>query len=121
MKRSPLRKVSKKREKLNREYSKLRKEYLDAHPICQIWLDDNGWRQWTETPPSYYKDGHPSIPAIVLKMSYGAPWATECHHRRGRGRFLLDTSTWMALSFDMHRWVHNNPAQAYAKGYMLKR
>jgi hypothetical protein len=36
MKRTPLRKVSKKRQKELREYSKLRKAHLSEHPTCEV-------------------------------------------------------------------------------------
>lgn len=36
LKRSPLRAVSKKRQKENRQYTKLRAEYLEEHPVCEI-------------------------------------------------------------------------------------
>ena len=36
MKKTPLRRVSKKRQKELREYSKLRKAYLSEHPTCEV-------------------------------------------------------------------------------------
>jgi hypothetical protein len=36
MKRSPLRRVSKKRAKQNRLYAKVRKEYLEQNPVCEV-------------------------------------------------------------------------------------
>ena len=36
MKRTPLRRVSIKRQKELREYAKIRKEYLAAHPTCEV-------------------------------------------------------------------------------------
>ncbi len=36
MKRNPLRKISKKMSSRLREYAKVRKEYLAAHPMCEV-------------------------------------------------------------------------------------
>lgn len=47
--------------------------------------------------------------------------ATEVHHMRGRGRYLLDTRTFMAVCADCHRKIHNNVGWAMEKGYMLSR
>lgn len=55
------------------------------------------------------------------KVKYWIPRATEIHHKKGRGKYLLDTSTWMALSQEGHRHIHNNPKEAYEKGWMLTR
>lgn len=35
MKRTPIRPVSKRMARMNRQYMKLRKEYLEAHPVCE--------------------------------------------------------------------------------------
>lgn len=40
MKRTPIRRVSKKRAKQNAEYMKLRKKFLEDHPVCQICNDE---------------------------------------------------------------------------------
>lgn len=47
--------------------------------------------------------------------------ATELHHRKGRGKYLLDESTWLAVCFNCHRTIHDKPALAYATGLLLKR
>lgn len=50
----------------------------------------------------------------------GTP-TTDVHHKKGRGKYLLDTSTWIALSREGHRKVEENPTWAYENGYSLKR
>jgi hypothetical protein len=47
--------------------------------------------------------------------------ATDIHHSRGRGRFLLDTSTWVPLSRKAHIEVEGNPELAKEQGFSLER
>jgi hypothetical protein len=47
--------------------------------------------------------------------------ATEVHHKRGRGRFLLATETYMSVCWACHKLIHDNPAWATKKGYMISR
>lgn len=42
--------------------------------------------------------------------------ATEIHHKKKRGRNFLNVETWIAVSSAAHRWIHDNPAEARAKG-----
>ncbi len=44
--------------------------------------------------------------------------ATEIHHAKGRGKYLLDTSTWLAVSREGHRWIHENPSEAENLGLL---
>jgi hypothetical protein len=102
MKRTPLRKVSVQRAKELREYSKLRKIYLEAHPYCQVWLLEMGIKY----------EGSP----------LEAPLSHDIHHRQGRQRSKLnDTSMWLAVCRDSHHKIHNNPRWAYEHGYLIKK
>ena len=85
-------KVTKKRNQLNRQYMKLRAEYLRCHPNCEYF--------------AHFKEIRP---------------ATEIHHRKGRGSFMLDTSTWMAVCTKGHQEIHFNTAESYKRGWMLPR
>ena len=89
---TPIRRVSLKRAKQNREYTKLRREYLAEQPACRIHMaDDRGFVR-----------------------------ATEIHHRAGRiGKLLTDRSNFMPLCSECHRWIHDHPSEARAKGYLL--
>lgn len=108
MKRMPIRRVSAKRGKQLREYSKLRKEYLEAHPICEIWLAEN------QTKLLHTEDAEGLLGE--------APRSEEIHHRRGRfGSRLNDTEFWLALCPACHRLIHQNPKWAYERGYLLHR
>lgn len=58
---------------------------------------------------------------IGIKMPHFR--ATEqVHHMRGKiGSNYLDESTWLAISAVGHAWVHQNPAEARKRGWMLSR
>lgn len=43
------------------------------------------------------------------------------HHKRGRGKWLLDVEYWLAVCFWCHRRIHDNPAWAREQGYLLSR
>jgi hypothetical protein len=88
-----IRKVAKKRGHLNRQYMKLRSAYLTENQLC-LW---------------YLEEQNALIPS------------TQIHHRRGRGQFLLDTTTWMPVSDYGHKMIHANPKYSYEKGYMQPR
>ena len=91
--RTPIRKVSVKQSALLRQYMKQRKVFLEAHPWCEV---------------SSLHNDRPNP-------------ATDIHHMKGRGKYLLDESTWLAVSRYAHVWIHNNPKQARALGYILPR
>ena len=49
------------------------------------------------------------------------PWfkATEVHHIRGRlGPLLTDQRYWLPVSPKGHQWIHGNPHDARAQGYL---
>lgn len=86
-----MKKVSRQREKQNREYSKLRKAFLEEHPTCRV-CEESG---------------------------YVAQAATEIHHADGRENELLNkTESWIPICRDHHYWVHDNPAKARLKGWL---
>jgi hypothetical protein len=43
----------------------------------------------------------------------------DVHHKRGRGKHLLNTETWMAGCRECHRKIHDNPRWARANGYLI--
>src|SRR5690606_17542663 len=52
----------------------------------------------------------------------GRQEAVEIHHKRGRdGSALLDASYFMGVCLDCHRHLHHHPADAYNKGWLLRR
>ena len=112
--RKPIKKVAKKRAALNREYMKLRDAFLKRYPYCQWYLAENSIKLEDINPNGWVRAGHEA-------SGLYPPASTECHHKKGRGKYLLDTSTWMAVSAEGHRAIHANPKLSYERGYMLPR
>lgn len=110
----PIRKVSKKRGPLNAQYMRLRADFLKTHPYCQWFLTEIGNRQENVRADGMAIDNNEN--RFVM-----CPLSTEIHHRKGRGKYLLDTLTWMAVSNEGHKAIHADPKTSYAKGYMLPR
>jgi hypothetical protein len=92
MKRSPLRKVSKKRAVEMRKYLKLREKFLTVQPWCEVGAT---WQCTTK--------------------------ATDVHHMRGRGKYLCDWSYFMAVCRFCHQYVHDNPYWARKHKYILSK
>lgn len=89
MKRTPLKKVSRKRAKELKVYSELRKLFLSARQYCEIFVDGCTRR------------------------------ATELHHVNGRnGRRLLDTQWFLPSCRNCHRYLHDNPRFARENGFL---
>lgn len=45
---------------------------------------------------------------------------TEVHHMRGRGRYLLDQTTWLPVCFTCHHEkIHKHPAWARENGFLF--
>ena len=85
-------KQSKKRAKQNREYSKIRKQFLNDNPMCEG----------------------------KLKGCTGQ--ATTCHHSRGRiGDLLTDTEHFIALCMSCHHHVEIEPGMAKELGLSKSR
>ncbi len=93
IKRTPLRRVSKKRAVGLRIYSKLRKQFLEEHPYCQAYATI--WYPACDSPPS-----------------------VEIHHKRGRGKYLNETSTWLAVCRMSHDFIHQHPKAARIMGFL---
>lgn len=88
---TPLRRVSKKRQSENRQYLKQRKAFLEAHPYCEACLEEGEARQ-----------------------------ATDIHHRNKRnGARLLDEEYWMSVCRKHHDWIHAHPAEARKLGWLV--
>lgn len=108
MKRTPLRRVSIKRAKELREYSKLREAYLVAHPYCQVAIKING----LDEAKVIENCGHDGYGGIVRL-------ATEIHHVGKRyGSRLNDTSKWLAVSRLMHLRIEQDKTWARANGLL---
>lgn len=47
--------------------------------------------------------------------------ATDVHHSLGRGKYLLDTTTWFAVSRKAHEEIERNPNWAKENKYSFER
>lgn len=47
--------------------------------------------------------------------------SSEVHHSRGRGKYLNDVSTWLAVSREGHNWIEANPALSRERGFSMSR
>ena len=83
--------VSGKHRKIIRAYQVLRDLYTKDHPVCEARL--------------------PGCTYI----------ATDCHHSRGRGKFMLDQTTYKALCDSCHRYVELHPVEAKKLGLSASR
>lgn len=92
MKRTPIRSRSTRTAARDRRYSIERRAFLEQHPICEAVLDGCQWS------------------------------ATEVHHKAGRlPAVFFRRDLWMALCSRCHRWITEHPAEAYARGWSLRR
>lgn len=85
-------KVSAKRKLLNEEYHKLVVRFKRDNPKCKANVNEYCTKN-TEDP----------------------------HHTRGRGKFLLDVSTWLPVCRSCHIFIESNPAIAKEKGLSYSR
>lgn len=112
----PIRKVSLKRARQLREYSARRTYYLREHPICEVWLKENGWRQTDEI----FSKGPICASYNGLITIWSAPTATEIHHtNKRRGAMLNDERYWLAVCRENHERIENDKAWARANGFLL--
>lgn len=92
----PLRRVSKKRERENREYAKRRKRYLAEHPFCEAHPTILMW--------AYEFDNE-----LFRGMPLVRPASIEIHHtRKPKCKYLNDESTWLAVCRWSHDWIENH-------------
>jgi hypothetical protein len=93
-KRKPMKQRSAKRVKEEKEYSRLRKEFLKANPICQVCREKEGVGMWM--------------------------LATQVHHRgRRTGKWLLATKFWLGTCAHHHRQIEGEGEWARQNGYLL--
>lgn len=106
MKRTPLKRVSKKRAALNRLRSTFVHEQLQKYPDCETYhfFTQQNWLR------------HP-----LSKLCSGV--STELHEPLTRARApgaetILDVGNSVAICRWCHRWVHDNPAAATEVGLL---
>lgn len=103
------------------EYSKKRASFLALHPWCQVWLSDNGETEddvFTMVDGTGWIHSNRGFDMVWVQV----PRSVEIHHKRGRtGLMLLNEEFWLAVSRNGHNFIHNNPKEAYERGFMLRR
>lgn len=90
-KRTTLSPRSPKQKRVEAAYAVLRKSYLDSKPMCEAHLAGCG------------------------------TYATEIHHKSGRGEYMLDQSTYLAVCRNCHQWIELNPTEAKRLGFSNNR
>lgn len=45
----------------------------------------------------------------------------DCQHLRGRGKYLMDESTWLPVCRSCHTYIGDHSKEAYEKGWALSR
>jgi hypothetical protein len=119
LRRTPIRRVSKKRQRDMREYARLRKEFLEENPVDQIWLAEHGFKMTRDPMTGWYETVHGICYSVnELLSDLRAPHATEVHHRAKRGKNYLNVSTWLALGRENHERVEQNKSWARAQGFL---
>ena len=87
----PIAKVSEPLKEDLKEYKKVRDQFLKENPFCEAGLKGCGVK------------------------------ATEVHHKRGRGKNLVNVETFLAACHSCHKIIEENPAFAKANGLSLSR
>lgn len=118
--RTPMKRVSKRREKEGAEYAKLRKQFLAQHPYCQLWLAEHEWteEEAVEMNGEYEDHRFDMQTGGFLTKWRKIPLSTDIHHKAKRGKNYLNTDTWMAVCRTAHQRIHANPSWAREKGYL---
>ncbi len=97
MRKTPLRKVSKKKATEQAIYRQLKNEALSSQPLCEF--------------PTLYSNGYE--PGCVNR-------ATQVHHAKGQqGALLNDKRYWWLLCMEHHRWVEDHKNEARKMGLIL--
>lgn len=114
LKRTPLRRVSKKRQGDMRVYAKKRIAFLAKFPLCQWWLNEHGFGpEDQEQLQSQHANGIVYVDGVIVPLS------REVHHMAGRtGGNYLDEKTWLAVGREGHEAIHRNMNLARSKGYV---
>ena len=90
----PIRQVSQRQARLNAEYYPKARAFKIANPVCQC------------CPLRHITPPHPT---------------EDVHHKRGRGRYLLEESTYAAVCRECHTFIDANRTWAYSVGLLILR
>ena len=98
MRRTPLRKVSKKHEKELAKYYRLRDQFLRENETCEVCLDLKSKRH-----------------TLTIYRSQ------DLHHRKGRGKYLNYKRYFCAVCRYHHTYIHDHPEWARANGWLISK
>ena len=87
----PIKPKADKKAPLDALYSIMRKDFLSLHSGCQARLQD-----------------------CTLQ-------STDVHHKKGRGEFYLDKTTWLSVCRSCHTWIELNPKKAKELNFSTNR
>ena len=90
-KRTPLSPRSPKQRRIEAAYDVLRKKYLEAHQMCEAHLGGC------------------------------STYATDIHHKAGRGQYMLDDTTYLAVCRTCHQYIELHPIEAKEMGFSINR
>lgn len=90
--RQKINKVSPKREELNKEYFKLVEQFKKDNPKCKANVNE-----------------------------YCTEKTDDPHHKRGRGKNLLEVSGWLPVCRSCHSYITAHPKEAIEKGWSESR
>lgn len=90
-KRTALSPRSPKQRRLEAAYGVIRKAYLDSHQMCEAHLANC------------------------------ATYASDIHHKQGRGEYMLDSTTYMAVCRSCHQWIETHPKESKDLGFSTNR
>ena len=116
---TPMKRVSKRRQSEYKEYMRKRDAFLIKNPICQLWLTENEWESSGNGIYFHEKWGH--LTYSDVQVVFGAPRSTEIHHKfcgSNRSAHYLDTNTWLAVCRENHDKIHKNPKWARENGFL---
>ena len=85
--RKPLNPKSKRMQTIDLAYSKLRKKFMEQKPMCEA----------------------------ALPVCNGP--STDVHHKKGRGVYHLDITTWLPVCRNCHMWIEEHPEESYELGF----
>lgn len=118
IRRTPLRRVSKKRKQALAEYYKRRMLFLVKHPYCQVWLAENGFKE-SDIIQVTGRGGVVCRTDGFRAVEYSVPRSSEIHHtKKPKATYLNDESTWLAVCREMHDKIEGNKKWAREKGYL---
>jgi hypothetical protein len=87
----PIKKVSSKMSVQLTIYTRLRIKYLEKYPLCNA-----------------------ALPQCTLQ-------STDIHHKKGRGVYLNDPTTWLSVCRSCHDWIETHPQEAIKMNYTINK